>query len=193
MAEDYNSVMHKRDYLSHHARVTQVHYEATPAWILSVGRDKWFQYYCCNTGKRLGGHLCQSWVLSLEYVGFRPFLLTRCLTIFCLHLDRFDFASRHVFIGDASGQITMLRLDPQPELATNHTTTEQQPVGVHQITVFKGHSGPVRSLSWDAANKLLFSGSEDKGIIAWDIGGQQGTAYELQGHKYVMYISSRLL
>jgi len=161
LAEDYNSVLQKRDYLSHHARVTQVHHEATPAWVLSVGRDKWFQYYCANTGKRLGGHICQSWVLCLE----------------------FDFASRHVFIGDASGQITMLKLDPQPDLATNHTTTEQQPVGVHQITVFKGHSASVRSLSWDAPNKFLFSGSEDKGIIVWDIGGQKGTAYELQGHK----------
>lgn len=96
---------------------------------------------------------------------------------------RFDFASRHVFVGDASGQITMLKLDPQPDLATSNTTTEQQAVGVQQITVFKGHSGPVRSLSWDAGHQFLFSGSEDKGIIAWDIGGQQGTAYELQGHK----------
>lgn len=78
----------------------------------------------------------------------------------------------------------MLKLDPQPDLATSNTTTEQQAVGVQQITVFKGHSGPVRSLAWDAGHKFLFSGSEDKGIIAWDIGGQQGTAYELQGHKY---------
>ena len=88
-----------------------------------------------------------------------------------------------MFVGDASGQITMLKLDPQPDLATSNTTTEQSAVGVHQITVFKGHSGPVRSLSWDASHQFLFSGSEDKGIIAWDIGGQQGTAYELQGHK----------
>ena len=86
-------------------------------------------------------------------------------------------------MGDASGQIAMLKLDPQPELATSNTTTEQQAVGVNQITVFKGHSGPVRSLSWDAGQQFLFSGSEDKGIIAWDIGGQKGTAYELQGHK----------
>jgi WD40 repeat protein len=102
--------------------------------------------------------------------------------VFCC--NRFDFASRHVFVGDASGQITMLKLDPQPDLATSNTTTEQQAVGVQQITVFKGHSGPVRSLAWDAGHQFLFSGSEDKGIIAWDIGGQQGTAYELQGHKY---------
>jgi len=79
----------------------------------------------------------------------------------------------------------MLKLEPQPDLATSNTTTEQTAVGVHQITVFKGHGGPVRSLSWDAGLKFLFSGSEDKGIICWDIGGQQGTAYELQGHKYI--------
>lgn len=105
------------------------------------------------------------------------------MNILSIHILRFDFASRHVFVGDASGQITMLKLDPQPDLATSNTTTEQSAVGVHQITVFKGHSGPVRSLSWDASHQFLFSGSEDKGIIAWDIGGQQGTAYELQGHK----------
>ena len=96
---------------------------------------------------------------------------------------RFDATTRHVFVGDASGQITMLKLDPQPDLATSNTTTEQQVVGVTQITIFKGHSGPVRSLSWDSVHQYLFSGSEDKGIIAWDIGGQQGTAYELQAHK----------
>ena len=96
---------------------------------------------------------------------------------------RFDYVSRHVFIGDALGQITMLKLEPQPDLATSNTTIEQQAVGIHPITVFKGHSAPVRSLSWDASDKFLYSGSEDKAIIAWDIGGQQGTAYELQGHK----------
>jgi len=96
---------------------------------------------------------------------------------------RFDEATKHAFVGDASGQITMLKLDPQPDLATSMTTTEQQPVGVQQITVFKGHSAPVRSLAWDASHQLLFSASDDKVIVAWDIGGRQGNAYELQAHK----------
>ena len=87
----------------------------------------------------------------------------------------------------------MLKLDPQPDLATSNTTTEQQAVGVQQITVFKGHSGPVRSLAWDAGHQFLFSGSEDKAIIAWDIGGQQGTAYELQGHKYEVFYNLNYL
>lgn len=44
-------------------------------------------------------------------------------------------------------------------------------------------AGSIRCLSWDPARKLLFSGSFDQSIIVWDIGGQQGTAYELQGHQ----------
>ena len=43
--------------------------------------------------------------------------------------------------------------------------------------------GSVRCLSWDEERNLLFSGSFDQSIIVWDIGGQQGTAFELQGHQ----------
>lgn len=77
----------------------------------------------------------------------------------------------------------MLKLEPQPDLATSNTTVEQQAVGVQPVTILKGHAAPVRSLAWDAEHKFLFSGSDDKMVIAWDIGGQQGTAYELLGHK----------
>ena len=44
-------------------------------------------------------------------------------------------------------------------------------------------TGSVRSLAWDAQRSLLFSGSFDQSIIVWDIGGRQGTAFELQGHQ----------
>lgn len=44
-------------------------------------------------------------------------------------------------------------------------------------------TGSVRCLAWDEERSLLFSGSFDQSIIVWDIGGQQGTAFELQGHK----------
>lgn len=47
-------------------------------------------------------------------------------------------------------------------------------------------------MCWDSQKQLLFSGSFDQSIIVWDIGGQKGTAFELQGHKEkvqsVMYI-----
>jgi len=83
---------------------------------------------------------------------------------------QFDPASRHVFIGNLNGQIEMLKLENQQ---------------YKFITTFSGHLSVVRSLYWSSAKELLFSGSGDKTIICWDIGGKKGTAYELNGHRYV--------
>lgn len=83
-------------------------------------------------------------------------------------VNRYDAQSKYAFIGDSGGQITMLRLDAG---------------GASFVTTFKGHTGPVRSLSWVAAPQLLFSGSCDQSVIVWDVGGRRGTVYELQGHK----------
>lgn len=80
---------------------------------------------------------------------------------------QYDSLSKHAFIGDYSGQIIMLKLDAN---------------GCSMVTTLKGHSGSVRALHWAAGPQLLFSGSFDKSVIVWDIGGRRGTAYELQGH-----------
>ncbi|XP_026468436.1 WD repeat and FYVE domain-containing protein 2-like [Ctenocephalides felis] len=80
---------------------------------------------------------------------------------------QFDSQSKHAFIGDYSGQIIMLKLD--------HS-------GAALVTTLKGHTGSIRALSWAPTPQLLFSGSFDQTVIVWDIGGRQGTAYELQGH-----------
>lgn len=80
---------------------------------------------------------------------------------------QFDAQSKHAFVGDYSGQIAVLKLD------TN---------GVTFITMLKGHTGSIHTLAWDSEKQLLFSGSFDQSIIVWDIGGRQGTLYELQGH-----------
>lgn len=85
-----------------------------------------------------------------------------------LNSHRFDAQSKHAFVGDYSGQIAMLKLD------TN---------GVTLITTLKAHTGSIHTLAWDCEKQLLFSGSFDQNIIVWDIGGRQGTAYELQGHQ----------
>lgn len=87
---------------------------------------------------------------------------------FLNYLLSFDSESNHGFIGDYSGQITMLKLDN---------------IGIKVITTLKGHSGSIRTLTWDISSRQLFSGSFDQSVVAWDIGGRQGTAYELQGHK----------
>ncbi|KYM76658.1 WD repeat and FYVE domain-containing protein 2 [Atta colombica] len=80
---------------------------------------------------------------------------------------QFDAQSKHAFVGDYSGQIAMLKLDNS---------------GVTFITTLKAHTGSIHTLAWDSEKQLLFSGSFDQSIIVWDIGGRQGTAYELQGH-----------
>ena len=94
--------------------------------------------------------------------------ITSFLQIICLNINRYDAQSKHAFVGDYSGKIAMLKLDDN---------------GVTLFTTLKSHTGSIRSLAWDSNKQLLFSGSFDQNIIVWDIGGQQGTAYELQGHQ----------
>lgn len=80
---------------------------------------------------------------------------------------QFDAHSCYVFMGCRSGEIHVIKL------------TEE---GLKPITILKGHSDSVQALSWDAEKKLLYSGSYDRSIIIWDIGGQKGSAVELHGH-----------
>jgi len=44
--------------------------------------------------------------------------------------------------------------------------------------------GSIHALSWDSERSLLFSASYDQVVVVWDIGGQRGTAFELQGHRF---------
>ncbi len=145
LAEDYNSLKTRRDYLAHQSRVTDVSFSMLTELVLSVGRDKFFQWHCSESGRRLGGYKLEAWGTALQ----------------------FDEETKHAFIADYAGQITVLKVMDN---------------GHQVITTLKGHSGSTRCLAWDAENKLLFSGSFDQSIIVWDIGGQKGTAFELQGH-----------
>ncbi|KAF1669031.1 WD repeat and FYVE domain-containing protein 1, partial [Aptenodytes patagonicus] len=83
----------------------------------------------------------------------------------------YDHETWHAFVGDYSGQITLLKL-------------EQNTCSV--ITTLKGHEGSITSLWWDPVQRLLFSGASDHSIIMWDIGGRKGRTLLLQGHQYVM-------
>lgn len=80
----------------------------------------------------------------------------------------YDTASKHCFIGDSRGHITFLKLTDQ---------------GCEFKATLIGHDFKITSLSWDSSRKFLFSGSDDKTIICWDIGGQKGVSYDLEGHK----------
>ena len=44
-------------------------------------------------------------------------------------------------------------------------------------------AGSIRCLCYDSERRILYSGGFDQIIVVWDIGSQQGTAYELTGHK----------
>lgn len=146
LADDYNRLNHVRDISAHQARVTHLHFALDCEWILSIARDKMFQLYCSESVCNLGSYSTSAWCTALV----------------------FDSQSKHAFVGDYSGCITMLKLSEN---------------GVQEITKLKGHSGSIRALEWDPAEQRLFSGSFDQVVIVWDIGGQQGTAYELQGHR----------
>ncbi|KAH3807456.1 hypothetical protein DPMN_135796 [Dreissena polymorpha] len=146
LSEDFNRMVHVRDYLAHQSRVVSVKFSLQREWLLSCGKDKYFQWHCSETGRRLGGYQASASCLCLE----------------------FDEQSNYVFVGDYSGQVSVLKITNQ---------------NFNHVTNLKGHSGSVQSLAWDADRKLLFSGSFDNSVIVWDIGGKQGTALELQGHK----------
>ena len=51
--------------------------------------SRYFQYHCTESGRRLGGYLCNAWCTALEY----------------------DEKAKYAFIGDYSGQITVCRLE----------------------------------------------------------------------------------
>jgi len=145
LAQDCNKLEHQKDYLSHVGRVTGVHYEKNR--VLSVSRDKTFQWADVKTANIMATHTLSAWCTALQY----------------------DSETDSAFVGDYAGQITMLKLSGTNSLVC--------------VTTFKGHSGSIRSLMWEPQSSLLFSGSFDQIVCVWDIGGKQGTVYELQGHK----------
>ncbi|CAG08283.1 unnamed protein product, partial [Tetraodon nigroviridis] len=145
LSEDYNKMSPARTYQAHQSRVTVVLFVLEMEWLLSTGQDKKFTWHCSESGQQLGAHHTAAWVTGLQ----------------------FDVETRHAFVGDQSGQVTILKL-------------EQDSCSL--VTTFKGHTGNVTALCWDPAQRVLFSGSSDHSIIMWDIGGRKGTAIELQGH-----------
>ena len=56
-----------REYHAHQGRVTATLHAREHSWVLSAGRDKYFSFHCVQTGKRLGGYLCNSWCTALQY------------------------------------------------------------------------------------------------------------------------------
>ncbi|TRZ02739.1 hypothetical protein DNTS_005423 [Danionella cerebrum] len=135
LSEDYNRMTPARTYQAHQSGVTVVLFVLEMEWVLSTGQDKSFTWHCSESGQQLGTYRTTAWVSGLQ----------------------FDVETRHAFIGDYSGQVTILKLE-------------------------QDNCRNVTALCWDPVQRFLFSGSSDHSIILWDIGGRKGTAIELQGH-----------
>eukprot|EP00056_Hartaetosiga_gracilis_P001485 m.45275 g.45275 ORF g.45275 m.45275 type:complete len:466 (+) comp10660_c0_seq1:44-1441(+) len=89
------------------------------------------------------------------------------LTASCLQMQ-YDESSQTVFVGDFHGDINVLGIKE------NKFFKKTDPL--------QGHQGSIQSLLWVPQKRWLFSGSFDKRVILWDIGGKNGDTYELHAH-----------
>lgn len=116
-----------RTYHAHQGRVTDTVFAESSAWILTTGRDKNFYFHCTQTGKRLGGYMCNAWCTSLAY----------------------DKDAQYVFVGDYSGAISVLHV-------TQNGVTFINTLKVYIIDIIKANSVvsgsqwqyPVSGLGW---------------------------------------------
>lgn len=145
VSEDFNKMNFIKTYPAHQNRVTAIIFSLATEWVISTGHDKCVSWMCTRSGNMLGRHFFSSWASCLQY----------------------DFDTQYAFVGDYSGQITLLKL-------------EQSTCSV--ITTLKGHEGSIACLWWDPIQRLLFSGASDNSVIMWDIGGRKGRTLLLQGH-----------
>lgn len=145
VGDDYNKIQHTRDYSAHTGRVASVHLVEEKDILLSCGADKCFQLHCTETGRRLMGYQLNASGSCIQY----------------------DASSSYMFIGDSSGQITVLKLQ-------NNT--------LEKVTILKRHTATVQCMTIDKERHLLFSGSHDMSIIVWNIKSASFSAFELHGH-----------
>lgn len=74
-----------------------------------------------------------------------------------------------MFVGDGNGMISILKI--------------MEKTSFKKLVVVAGHHGAVTALHWEQSNEFLYSGGNDKLVVAWDMGGQKGHRYELRGQK----------
>lgn len=112
-------------------RVTGIFFSLDDEWVLSVGRDKSFQWHESKNGKKYSEYQTQAWCTSLEYPNLWSYFVSElniCVFFCRFILDslRFDVQTKHVFVGDYSGLISVLRLENKM---------------IKLKTTLKGHSG----------------------------------------------------
>ncbi|XP_043558028.1 WD repeat and FYVE domain-containing protein 1-like [Chiloscyllium plagiosum] len=106
MAEDFNKMTYVKTYPAHQNRVSAIVFSPETEWVISTGHDKYLSWMCTRSGCLQGRHCFTAWASCLQY----------------------DMETCHAFVGDYSGQITLLKL-------------EQNSCSI--ISTLKGHEGNV--------------------------------------------------
>ncbi|XP_026779803.1 WD repeat and FYVE domain-containing protein 1 isoform X2 [Pangasianodon hypophthalmus] len=91
ISEDFNKMNHVKTYPGHQGRVSDMVFSLLSQWVVSTGYDKSVSWMCTQSGSMLGCHYFSSWASCLQY----------------------DDDTQHAFVGDYSGQITLLKLERQ--------------------------------------------------------------------------------
>ena len=69
----YNLKMFYLFFPAHQGRVVDIVFSVWSEWVLSVGRDKYFQWHCSETGQRQGGFQCNAWCTAVQYPFYQNF------------------------------------------------------------------------------------------------------------------------
>ncbi|XP_062521405.1 WD repeat and FYVE domain-containing protein 2-like [Corticium candelabrum] len=175
LSEDFNRISLRRNYEAHLNRVTQMAFSLEHEWLLSVSRDKTFQWHSAESGLRIGGHRTEAW----------------CMTV------QFDAESQHAFVGDYSGAIHVIKLEKRSltivttlkghsgsvrAMAWDHErrllfsgsydqTVIVWDIGSQKGTAFElnGHMAPVCGLSYSQHTRKLLSSGHDQKLVVWDM------------------------
>jgi len=175
LSSDYNRLDTVRQYHGHQGQVSDIIHCVKSGWMLSCARDKYFYFHCVETGKRLGGYLCNAWCTALAY----------------------DEEAQYVFIGDYSGIITVCHLQQTGITFVNSLKGHSGSVrclawdgsknwlysgsfdcsvfvwdiGGRKGTVYElhGHKSKVTALAYSGNHTRLLSAGEDCRLVCWDM------------------------
>jgi len=173
VAEDYNKITVERTYSGHQSRVESLYFSFDNNLLLSVGRDKKFNWYSTSSGQQLGSYNLNAWGMSIA----------------------FDELTKHCFVGDFSGNILFCKLNEADcQLITTlsgHTGSVQTLLwepeaewlfsGSYDNTVIvwdigtkqgraielNGHVDRIVGLCYDRPIKILLTCSADGHIGVW--------------------------
>lgn len=176
LTEDLNRMERKMMIAAHQGRVTDVTFCALNEWVMSVSRDKSFQWHCSQTGRRLGTLHVEAWCTKLVY----------------------DHESQLTFVADFSGKIYVLKLETGGKLSEVSTLNahsgsvqalawdferkrlisggfDQTIIiwdiggGKGQTFELNGHFTKITSLYYSHISRKLISTCEEKQIGIWDL------------------------